>query len=71
MNIIEEYLVVLLKVAREEKAEDDATKIQKDILPLEREKDVNLNLDFKPMKAESISFFSALNLSSKNKYCYD
>jgi len=48
MNCVEDYLIALLKVAKEEKAEVDATKIQKIFFLLEREKGVNLNLDFKP-----------------------
>jgi len=45
---VKDYLIALLKVAREEKVEVDATKIQKIFFLLEREKGVNLNLDFKP-----------------------
>jgi len=45
---VEDYLIALLKVAKEEKAEVNATKIQKIFFLLEREKGVNLNLDFKP-----------------------
>jgi len=45
---VEDYLIILLKVAREEKVEVDATKIQKIFFLLEREKGVNLNLDFRP-----------------------
>jgi len=45
---IEDYLIALLKIAKEEKAEVNATKIQKIFFLLEREKGINFNLDFKP-----------------------
>jgi len=45
---VEDYLIALLKVAKEEKAEVNATKIQKIFFLLEREKGINFNLDFKP-----------------------
>jgi len=41
-------LIALLKVAGEEKAEVNATKIQKIFFLLEKEMGINLNLDFKP-----------------------
>jgi len=45
---VENYLVALLKAAKEEKAEVNATKIQKIFFLLEREKGINFNLDFRP-----------------------
>jgi len=48
MDSVENYLIALFKVAKEEKTEVDATKIQKIFFLLEREKGINLNLDFKP-----------------------
>lgn len=48
MVFVEDYLIALLKVAGEEKAEINATKIQKIFFLLEKEMGINLNLDFKP-----------------------
>ena len=43
-----DYILALLKVAKEEKAEVTATKLQKIFFLLEKERNVNLQLDFKP-----------------------
>jgi len=43
-----DYILTLLYVAKEEKAEVTATKFQKIFFLLEKEKNVNLELDFKP-----------------------
>ena len=43
-----DYILGLLYVAKEEKAEVTATKLQKIFFLLEKEKDVKLDLDFKP-----------------------
>jgi len=43
-----DYILTLLYVAKEEKAEVTATKFQKIFFLLEKEKNVNLQLDFKP-----------------------
>jgi len=48
LAFVEDYLIALLKVAGEEKAEINATKIQKIFFLLEKEMGINLNLDFKP-----------------------
>ena len=42
------YILALLKVAKEEKAEVTATKLQKIFFLLEKEKNINLQLEFKP-----------------------
>jgi len=43
-----DYILALLYVAGEEKAQVTATKLQKIFFILEKEKNVNLGLDFKP-----------------------
>jgi len=47
MNVYD-YILVLLHVAREEKAQVTATKLQKIFFILEKEKNISLGLDFKP-----------------------
>lgn len=46
--MLSEYILALLKVAKEEKAEVTPKKFQKIFFLLEKEKGVNLNLDFEP-----------------------
>jgi len=43
-----DYILALLYVAKEEKAEVTAIKLQKIFFLLEKEKNINLGLDFKP-----------------------
>ena len=43
-----DYILALLKVAKEEKAEVTAIKLQKIFFILEKEKNINLGLNFKP-----------------------
>ena len=43
-----DYILTLLHIAREEKAQVTATKLQKIFFILEKEKNINLGLDFKP-----------------------
>jgi len=45
---LKDYLIALLKVAKEEKAEIDTIQVNRIFFLLEKEKGVNLNLDFKP-----------------------